>query len=48
MKFIILGAIVALIIDAVIARKFFEIAEMKGRDGSSYFWFTFLLVSSVC
>lgn len=29
MKFIILGAIVALIIEAVIAGKFSEIAEMK-------------------
>ena len=36
-----LGIIIALIIDYVIAKKFEEIAEMKGHEGSTYFWFTF-------
>ena len=34
--------IVALVIDYFIAKKFEEIAEMKGHIGSTYFWFTFL------
>ena len=37
-----LGIIIALVIDYVIAKKFEEIAEMKGHEGSTYFWFTFL------
>ena len=36
------GIVIALIIDYVIAKKFEEIAEMKGHIGSTYFWFTFL------
>ena len=35
--------IIALIIDYVIAKKFADIAEMKGHEGNTYFWFTFLL-----
>ena len=38
-----LGIVIALIIDYVIAKKFEEIAEMKGHEGNTYFWFTFLL-----
>ena len=38
-----LGIIIALVIDYVIAKKIEEIAEMKGHEGSTYFWFTFLL-----
>ena len=34
--------IIALIIDYVIAKKFADIAEMKGHDSGTYFWFTFL------
>lgn len=34
--------IIALIIDYIIAEKFSDIAEMKGHEGSTYFWFTFL------
>ena len=37
-----LGIVIALIIDYVIAKKFEEIAEMKGHEGSTYFWFTFM------
>ena len=37
-----LGIVIALIIDYVIAKKFEEIAEMKGHEGSTYFWFTFI------
>ena len=37
-----LGIVIALIIDYVIAKKFEEIAEMKGHKGSTYFWFTFI------
>ena len=39
-----LGIVIALIIDYVIAKKFEEIAEMKGHEGGTYFWFTFGLV----
>ena len=38
----ILVVVIALVIDYVIAKKFEEIAEMKGHIGSTYFWFTFL------
>ena len=38
-----LGMVIALIIDYVIAKKFEEIAEMKGHEGGTYFWFTFFL-----
>ena len=34
--------IIALIIDYIIAKKFSDIAEMKGHEGGTYFWFTFL------
>ena len=37
-----LGCIIAIVIDYIIAKKFEEIAEMKGHDGSTYFWFTFI------
>lgn len=38
----ILGIVVAIMIDWVIARQFADIAERKGYEGSTYFWFTFL------
>ncbi len=38
----VLGIIIALIINVVIANKFVEIADMKGHHGSDYFWFVFL------
>ena len=34
--------IIAFIINCIIAGKFSDIAEMKGHEGSTYFWFTFL------
>ncbi len=34
--------IIALIIGYIIAQKFSDIAEMKGHEGGTYFWFTFL------
>ena len=34
--------IISLWVDYLIAKKFMEIAEMKGHDGGSYFWWTFL------
>ena len=37
--------IIVLIIDYIIAKKFSDIAEMKGHKGSTYFWFTFLFGS---
>ena len=37
-----LGCVIAIVIDYVIAKKFEEIAEMKGHFGRTYFWFTFL------
>ena len=37
-----LGCIIAIVIDYIIAKKFKEIAEMKGHDGGTYFWFTFI------
>lgn len=40
--FYLLGAIIGVIINYFIAKKFAEIAEMKGHVGSTYFWFTFL------
>ena len=40
--FCLLGIIVAIVIDYIIAKKFEEIAEMKGHEGSTYFWFTFI------
>ena len=40
--FYLLGIVVALIIDYFIAKKFEEIAEMKGHIGSTYFWYTFI------
>lgn len=38
-----LGIVFALFVDYIIARKFADIAEMKGHEGDAYFWFTFLL-----
>ena len=40
--FYLLCIVIALIIDYVIAKKFEEIAEMKGHYGNTYFWFTFI------
>ena len=40
--FYIMGIIIALIIDYMIAKKFAEIAELKGHEGAEYFWFTFV------
>ena len=37
-----LGIVVAIVIDYIIAKKFEEIAEMKGHIGSTYFWYTFV------
>ena len=37
-----LGCIIAIVIDYIIAKKFEEIAEMKGHEGRTYFWFTFI------
>ena len=42
MIWIVLGIVFALIFGAVVASQFSQIAEMKGHDGSKYFWFTFL------
>ena len=39
----ILILVVILVINAVVADKFSEIAEMKGHEGKPYFWFTFFL-----
>ena len=36
------GIIISLIINVVIAKKFVEIADMKGHYGSDYFWYIFL------
>ena len=41
--FYLLGIVIALIINIVTAIKFAAIAEMKGHEGNTYFWFTFLL-----
>ena len=37
-----LGIVIALMIDYYIAKKFSDIAEMKGHEGNTYFWFTFI------
>lgn len=37
-----LGAVVVLILNYVIAIQFSDIAEMKGHNGTKYFWFTFI------
>ena len=42
MIWFILGLIAALVIGYIVAGKFSEIAEMKGHEGSTYFWYTFL------
>jgi len=34
--------ILVIILDYYIARKFSDIAEMKGHNGNSYFWWTFI------
>lgn len=34
--------VIALVIDYIIAEKFSDIAQMKGHEGSTYFWFTFI------
>ncbi len=39
----ILGFIVAFAVSISVAREFVTIAEMKGHDGTKYFWFTFFL-----
>ena len=36
------GIVVAIVIDYIIAKTFEEIAEMKGHEGRAYFWFTFV------
>lgn len=41
--FYLIGIIIGLIIHYFIAKKFEEIAEMKGHIGSTYFWYTFIL-----
>ena len=38
----IICAVIVLIINYIIAQKFSDIAEMKGHEGSTYFWFTFI------
>ena len=38
----ILGIIIAIAIDYIIAKQFAAIAEMKGHNGDTYFWFTFI------
>ena len=43
MFWIILGLVVALVVAYIVACKFSEIAEMKGHNGSTYFWYTFWL-----
>lgn len=43
MGWYILGLIIVLIIQGIIAAKFSSIAEEKGYDGSSYFWLCFFL-----
>ena len=43
MLWIILGLVVALVVAYIVASKFSEIAEMKGHNGSTYFWYTFWL-----
>ena len=42
MGWYILGAIVALIISAIIAACFAEVARAKGHEGGAYFWLCFL------
>jgi len=37
-----LCVVIALVIAYVIAKQFAEIAEMKGHEGGTYFWFTFI------
>ena len=43
MLWIILGLVVASVVAYIVASKFSEIAEMKGHNGSTYFWYTFWL-----
>ncbi|MBQ7767923.1 MAG: hypothetical protein IJ403_03460 [Oscillospiraceae bacterium] len=40
--FYIMGLVIGLIIDYMIAKKFSEIAEEKGHEGTEYFWYTFV------
>ena len=40
---IVLGAIVVIVIACAVATQFKHIAEMKGHDGSHYFWWSLLL-----
>lgn len=42
MIWIILGLIIGLVVAYLVASKFSEIAEMKGHEGHTYFWYTFL------
>ena len=41
--FYLIAIIIGLFINYIISKQFGEIAEMKGHDGSPYFWFTFFL-----
>lgn len=41
--FYLIAIIIGLFVNYIISKKFGEIAEMKGHDGSPYFWFTFFL-----
>ena len=43
MLWIILGLVIGLVVAYIVASKFSEIAEMKGHDGRTYFWYTFWL-----
>lgn len=38
-----MGIVIGLFISYILAKKYAEIAEMKGHDGSSYFWWCFWL-----
>lgn len=37
------GIVIAIIVDYIVAKRFSDIAEMKGHKGSTYFWFTLFL-----
>ncbi len=38
----ILSIVIVIIINYIIAKKFSDIAEIKGHEGGTYFWFTFI------
>ncbi len=42
MLLVIIGILIYLVIAAVIAAEFADIAQMKGHAGKKYFWYTFL------